>query len=121
MGDAIDDLIGEVTVDAYGPDEQLWAFRQVIEDTSRFPLAGQVVGVDVQVDMVDYEGDDRRGLLAVCRRDGQHHTVSLLDVTLREPVDPETAQLMQAYRRWAGADPRPRRSARGARRQRGEA
>lgn len=112
MRDSIDDLIEDVTVDAYGPDEQLWAFRQVFEDTARFPFAGQVVGVDVEVDTVDYEGDDRRGLLAVCRRDGQRHTVSLLDVTLKQPIDPETAQLMQAYRRWAGADLRPRRSAR---------
>jgi hypothetical protein len=112
VGDRIDDLIEDVTVDAYGPDEQLWAFRQVFEDTARFPFAAQVVGVDVQVDMVDYDGDDRRGLIAICQRDGQQHRVSLLDVILREPVDPEPAQLMQAYRRWAGADPRPRRSAR---------
>ena len=112
MGDSIDDVIEEVTVDAYGPDEQLWAFRQVFEDTARFPFTGQVVGVDVEVNTVDCEGDDLRGLLAVCRRDGQRHTVSLLDVTLTQPIDPDTAQLMRAYRRWAGADPRPRRSAR---------
>jgi hypothetical protein len=112
LGDSIEDLIEDVTVDAYGPDEQLWAFRQVFADTARFPFAGQVVGVDVEVETVDYEGDDRRGLLAVCRRDGQRHTVSLLDVTLKQPIDPEMAQLMQAYRRWAGADPQPRRSVR---------
>ena len=64
MGDAIDELIEELTVYAYGPDEQLWAFRQVFEDTARFPLTGHVVGVDVEVDTVDYDGDDRRGLLA---------------------------------------------------------
>lgn len=115
MNDPIDDLIEEVTVDAYGPDEQLWAFRQVFEDTVRFPFAGHVVGVEVQVDMVDYDGEERRGLVALYRRDGQRHTVSLLDVALRQPADPETAQLLQAYRRWAGADPRPRRSARRSR------
>lgn len=108
MSDAIDDLIEDVTVDAYGPDEQLWAFRQVFEDTAVFPFAGQVVGVDVVVDDVDYEGDDRRGLVAICQRDGQRHTVSLLDVSLAEPVDPATAQLLAAYRRWAGAHPPPR-------------
>ena len=28
----IDRLLEEILVDAYGEDEQLWAFRQVIED-----------------------------------------------------------------------------------------
>jgi hypothetical protein len=116
MSDAIDDLIEEVTVDAYGPDEQLWAFRQAFEDTADLPFAGRVVGVAVLVDQVDYEGDDRRGLVAICQRDGQQHTVSLLDVRLAEPVTPATAQLVAAYRRWAGADPPPRRAARPSRR-----
>jgi len=61
------------------------------------------------VDELDYEGDDLRGLVAICRRDGQRHTVSLLDVSLTDPADPETAQLLAAYRRWAGTDPPPRR------------
>ena len=30
--EAIDKLIEEITVDAYGDDEQLWAFRQAFED-----------------------------------------------------------------------------------------
>jgi hypothetical protein len=116
MSDAIDDLIDEVIVDAYGPDEQLWAFRQAFEDTAVFPFAGRIVGVDLLVDEVDYEGDDRRGLVAICQRDGQQHTVSLLDVSLVEPVDPATAQLLAAYRRWACTDPPPRRAARQSRR-----
>ncbi len=115
MPDAIDDLIEEVTVDAYGPYEQLWAFRQAFEDTAHFPFAGRVVGVDVQVEQVDCDGDDRRGLLAVCQRDGQRHTVSLIDVTAVKPLTPETARLIKAYRRWAGAEPRPRRPARPSR------
>ena len=55
MGDAIDDLIEEVIVDAYGPYEQLCSFRQVIEDTAAFPFVGRIIGVDVVVDEVDYE------------------------------------------------------------------
>ena len=30
--DELDALIDEIIVDAYGDDEQLWAFRQVLED-----------------------------------------------------------------------------------------
>jgi hypothetical protein len=99
MGDAIDNLIEEMIVDAYGPYEQLCSFRQIFEDTAAFPFAGRIIGVDVVVDEVDYEGDDLRGLVAICRRDGQRYTVSLLDVSLADPVDPETAQLLAAYRR----------------------
>jgi hypothetical protein len=38
MGDAVDDLIEEIIVDAYGEHEQLWSFRQVFEDNARFPF-----------------------------------------------------------------------------------
>lgn len=57
--------------------------------------------------MVDYDGDDGRGLVAVCQRD----TVSLVDAALQEPVDSETAQPVQAYRlSLGGDDPMARRS-----------
>ena len=108
MGDAIDDLIEEVTIDAYGPYEQLSSFRQVFEDTAEFPFAARIIGVDILVEEVDYEGDELRGLVAICQRDGHRHTVTLLDVSLADPIDPETARLLAAYRRWAGADPPPR-------------
>ncbi|MGH9010476.1 MAG: hypothetical protein ACRDYF_11625 [Acidimicrobiia bacterium] len=57
MPDATDDLIEEVTVDAYGSYEQLSAFRQAFEDSAHFPFTGRVVGVDVQVEQVDYDGE----------------------------------------------------------------
>lgn len=107
MGDAVDDLIEEIVVDAYGDHEQLWSFRQVFEDNARLPFRGRVVGVDVEVTEVDFDGDERRGLVAVCRREGERHTVSLLDVTPAGPLPLETRQLLDAYRRWSGADPLP--------------
>jgi len=33
----LDKLIEEITVDAYGDDEQLWAFRQAFEDDVSLP------------------------------------------------------------------------------------
>jgi hypothetical protein len=107
MGDEIDELIDEVTVDAYGEDEQLWAFRQAFEDEGFFPFAGQVVGAEVQVESIDYAGDERRGLVAHCRRDRQLHTVSLLDVVPSPPVHRQTRRLLDAYRRWSGVEPLP--------------
>jgi hypothetical protein len=108
MADAIDQLIEDVVVDAYGPDEQLWAFRQAFEDTATFPFAATIAGADIDVTDIDYDGDDHRGLLAVCRRDGQSHTVSLLDVVPTPSLTAVTRQLIDAYRRWAGAEPLPR-------------
>ncbi len=104
MGDEIDELIDEVTADAYGEDGQLWAFRQAFEEEGRFPFAGQVVGADVHVEVIDYAGEERRGLVAHCRRDRQLHTVSLLDVTPSPPVHRQTRRLLDAYRRWSGVD-----------------
>jgi hypothetical protein len=68
MDDVIDELIEEVIVDAYGEAEQLWSFRQGFEDRARLPFGGRVIGVDIEVMAVDFDGDDRRGLVAACRR-----------------------------------------------------
>ena len=107
MGDAIDDLIEMVTVDAYGEYEQLSSFCQAFEDEDRFPWRALVVGVELDVTGIDFDGDERRGLIAVCRRDGQPYSVSLLDVTPTGPLTVETRQLVDAYRRWSGAGPLP--------------
>jgi hypothetical protein len=112
--DEIDALINDVTVDAYGDGEQLEAFRQAFEDLGSFPFAAHVVGAEIQLVAVDYDGNDQRGLVAVCRRAGQRHTVALLDITPTIDVDPATARLIDAYRRWSCADPLPRRTRRRA-------
>lgn len=101
MGDDIDAVLEEVIVDAYGDDEQLSAFRQSFEDEATFPFPGHVVGTAVDVVDIDYDGDERRGLVAVCRRGGTSHRVSLHDVVVGA-VTPRTAALLAAYRRWSG-------------------
>ncbi len=108
MGDDLDALIKEIIVDAYGEDEQLWSFRQAFEDDGRFPFPATVVGAALDVMAVDYEGDERRGLLALCRREeGETHRVPLLDVVPAGPLSLTTARLVAAYRRWWGAEPLP--------------
>lgn len=103
MGDDIDALIDDVTVDAYGAGEQLWSFRQAFDDTARFPFRATVVGAEVTVTGVDFDGDERRGLVALCQRAGESYTVSLIDITPAGPLPLETSQLIDAYRRWARA------------------
>ena len=45
----LNDLVDEITVDAYNDDEQLWAFRQVIEDEVDLPADAFVLGEPVVV------------------------------------------------------------------------
>jgi hypothetical protein len=70
----LDALIDEITVDASGEDEQLWAFRQALQDNVAVPCDGYLIGDPVSVIEFDYDGNERRGLTAKCRRkDGRQH------------------------------------------------
>jgi hypothetical protein len=64
----LDRLIEEITVDANGEDEGLWAFRQAFEDGIRVPCDAFVIGEPVSIVGFDYDGNTRRGLTARCRR-----------------------------------------------------
>ncbi len=44
----LDDLIDEITTDAHGEAEQLWAFRQAFEDEVAMPCEGSVIGEPVR-------------------------------------------------------------------------
>jgi tetratricopeptide (TPR) repeat protein len=104
--DALDKMIEEITVDAYGDDEQLWAFRQAFEDNVDLPADGFVIGEPVSVIEVDYDGNQRRGLTARCRReDGSEYVVAVFDVVL--PQASAGARHIAAYRRWLNIDPYP--------------
>lgn len=101
---ALDALIEEITVDAYGDDEQLWAFRQVFEDEITLPANGFVIGEPVSVIAIDYDGNERRGLTAKCRReDGSEHVVAASEVVF--PDGSNAARHIAAYRKWLGLEP----------------
>ena len=98
---ALDELIDEITTDAYGEHEQLWAFRQAFEDSVMLPAEGEVVGEPVLVIAFDFDGNERRGLTARVRRaDGREHVVAAADVTM--PARSEGARHLAAYRKWMG-------------------
>jgi hypothetical protein len=103
---ALDELIGGITTDAYGDDEQLWAFRQAIENDVTLPADGFVIGEPVSIVEIDYGGNTRRGLTAKCRReDGSVHVVAASEVTF--PEGSVGGRYIAAYRRWLGLDPSP--------------
>lgn len=104
--DALDEMIAEITVDAYGDDEKLWAFLQTFEDNVDLPADGFVIGEPVVVIEVDYDGNERRGLTARCRReDGAEYMVAVFDIVF--PQASAGANYIAAYRRWLNLDPYP--------------
>jgi hypothetical protein len=103
---ALDKLIEEITIDAYGDDEKLWAFRQAFEDNVTLPADGFVIGEPVLVIEIDYAGNERLGLTAKCRRkDCSEHAVSASDVVF--PKGTSGSLFLAAYRRWLGLEPYP--------------
>ena len=102
----LDQLIEEITVDAYSDDEKLWAFRQAFEDNAVMPSDGFVIGEPISVVEFDYDGNGRRWLTARCRReDGTEHVVAAFDVMF--PRGSSGARCLAAYRRWLGLEPFP--------------
>lgn len=99
----LDALIDELTVDAFDEDEQLTGLLTGVEDALRPPEPATIVGVPVQVTAVGQGPDERRGLTAVCERDGNRYEVSLVD--LRFETDSDVGRVAAAYRRWLGCNP----------------
>jgi len=113
--EALDKLVEEITVDAYGDDEKLWAFRQAFEVDVALPADGFVIGEPVSVIAIDYDGNERRGLTANCRReDGSEYVIAVSEVVL--PQTSAGARYIAAYRRWLNLDPYPAETKKPARR-----
>ena len=104
---SLDELVEEITVDANGEDEQLWAFRQAFEDNISVPCEATVIGESVKVMKFDYDGNNRRGLTAMCRRaDGTNYVVAASDLVI--PLSASGGRYLAAYRKWMGLAPLPR-------------
>lgn len=101
----LDRLIEEIIVDAYGDDEQLWAFRQAFKDKVAVPAEAFVIGELVTVIAIDYDGNDRRGLIAKCRRKkGVEQVIAACDLIFPEDSS-VAARYLAAYRKWLGIEP----------------
>jgi hypothetical protein len=97
----LEKLLEEILVDAYGEDEQLWAFRQAFEDEVSLPAEGTVIGEAVSVTKIEYDGNPQQGLRATCKKaDGQNYEVALADVNF--PDDSKATTYQKAYRQWLG-------------------
>lgn len=105
----LDSLIAELTVDAYGDEEQLTGLLTGAEEALNAGETATVVGVPVHITEVKAGPDVRRGLIAVCERGGERHEISLADVTF--DAGSELGRVAAAYHRWLGCVPTPQRSA----------
>jgi hypothetical protein len=100
----LDDLIEQITTDANGDAEQLWAFEQAFENEVAVPCEASVIGEPVQVLKFDFDGNERRGLTALCRRpDGSKYVVAASEVAI--PPGTQGGRYLAAYRKWIGIAP----------------
>ena len=67
----LDALTEELTVDAYGDEEELVGFLTGAEDALEVGEICTIAGAEIRIVAVDCGPDARRGLLAVCERDHQ--------------------------------------------------
>lgn len=95
---AIEAMIAEATVDAYGDDEQLTGLYTMLEEHLVVPFTTTVLGVDVTVQKVDLTTDS---IVAVCARGPHRQSIDLRELPLPTPP-PDGAAWIDAYRHWAG-------------------
>jgi hypothetical protein len=100
----LDELVADITMDAYGDDEQLTAFFEVFASEVRTPAAATVLGTELEVLGFDYV-DVRQGIVARVRRQGAEQDVHVADLIF--PSDSVAARVQAAYRRWLGLAPHP--------------
>jgi len=65
----LDLSIAQITTGAHGDDEQLRAFHRAIQTGVDLPCDAFVIGEPVSMLAFDYDGNQRRGLVARCRRE----------------------------------------------------
>ena len=102
--DALDRLVGVITVDCYNPAEQVTAFYEVFAEEVALPTTATVVGAAVQVIAIDIS-EHAEDLTARCRRNDVVQDLSLSDVVFSP--DTAAAWIHAAYRRCLGLTPHP--------------
>jgi len=103
--EALTTLVDEITEGAHGDDGQLRAFGRVFHDEVALPADAFVVGEPVAVLSIHYDGNERRGLVARCRKNRAEYLIGAGELSFPEG---STAQrYTAAYRTWVGIDAYP--------------
>ena len=83
----LDGLIDEITVDAYGEDEQLICFENAFDEDAKFPCPGTAVGEQFEVLSVSVK-DHRRELTATCKHGGRRYEMRCSTLTFAPTPPP---------------------------------
>jgi hypothetical protein len=97
----LDDLIADITIDAYDHDEVLMGFENAFDEADCFPSPATILGETVEILSVA-TSNGRQELIATCQRAGHHHQIALLDTDIN--ADQPASRLLAAYRHWTGAE-----------------
>jgi hypothetical protein len=95
--DRLTAMIEEATVDCYNESEQLTGWFTMIEENLEVPFESRVLGVQVTVERIDQDRDDR--IVAICRRGGEPQAVPILNLPLPS-LPPRGSERIEAFRRW---------------------
>lgn len=95
---ALEALIDEAIVDAYGESEQRVGFLTMLDEHLAVPFMTEILGVPVRIDRVDLNDADE--IVAICRRGRHRQPIPILDLPQPFPL-PEGWEWIEAYRHWA--------------------
>jgi hypothetical protein len=96
----VDDLVEETLVNCQG-DEGFWAFCEAFAEHGGFPQDAFVAGQPLSVREVDFDGNEYRGLVAICSAErGEVYRIGLADVVF--PESARAYRYLAAYRNWLG-------------------
>ena len=95
----LDDLIADITVDAYDHDEALMGFENAFDEAACFPCPATVIGETVEILSVA-TSNGRQELIATCLHADRQHQIALLDININP--DQPASRLLAAYRYWTG-------------------
>ena len=96
----LDELIADITVDAYDEDEALMGFENAFDEADCFPCPGTVIDENIEILSV-FTRNGRSELIATCQHASRRHEIALLDININ--TDQPASRLLAAYRRWTGA------------------
>jgi len=93
---ALDALIEEAIVDAYGDDEQRVGFLTMLQERLDMPFEVQILGAPAKVERID---DVDHQIVAICRCGRFRQAIPILELPLPDPR-PAGAEWIEAYRRF---------------------
>lgn len=103
---SLGEIIDELTAEARSDDERIWNFQQALQKHVSLPCDGFVIGEPVKLVSINYDGNQRRGVTATCRRsDGREYEVAVSEVLVTTHTD--GSRYVAAYRHWWGWCPTP--------------